>query len=197
VGESAEQIYRRAREQGLRRPPVEEWETFPFEGELRVRPLLPPEESEPPRLGEDGTDCWRCAQRDGDAIWSDDRWLLAPMAEPSGLPVVVTLQTREHLDLPDLRDDLAAELGLLIVRIERAVRAVGEIGRVHVGRWGDGSAHFHVWFMGRPARLPQVRTSFAAIWDDILPPIPEAVWRENLRRVALTLADSGGIPHIA
>jgi diadenosine tetraphosphate (Ap4A) HIT family hydrolase len=196
VGESAEEIYRRAQEHGLRRPPLEEWDTFPFEGDIRVRPLLPPVDAELPRLGDDPADCWRCERGEEGVIWSDERWLLAPMPEPSGLPVIVILQTREHLDLHELPDELAVDLGRLIVRVERAVRAVGEIGRVHVGRWGDGSAHFHVWFMGRPARLPQVRTSFAAIWDDILPPTPEPVWRENLRTVARTLAAEGGISQI-
>ena len=44
--------------------------------------------------------------------------------------------------------------------------------------------------MGRPARMMQFRSSFAAIWDDVLPPTPEGVWRENLEllRAALSAA---------
>ena len=84
----------------------------------------------------------------------------------------------------------------LIVRIERAVAAVEGVRRVHVGRWGDGSAHLHWWFMGRPARLPQLVGSFAAIWDDILPPLPEALWRENVACVARALAAGGGTCHV-
>jgi hypothetical protein len=34
--------------------------------------------------------------------------------------------------------------------------------------------------MARPARLAQLTGSFAAIWDDVLPPLPEDVWRDNL-----------------
>ena len=30
--------------------------------------------------------------------------------------------------------------------------------------------------------------SFAAIWDDVLPPLPEEIWRENLAIVARELA---------
>jgi diadenosine tetraphosphate (Ap4A) HIT family hydrolase len=193
MSETAEQIYERAMaaadaEGRLPMPPVEEWDTFPFEGDLRVRPLLPPAD-EPPRLGESGPDdCWRCKHGDAGVLWRDERWRVVSRDEPFGLPVVVILETREHMDLPDLSDELAAEFGRHVVRIERAVRRVGNIGRVHVGRWGDGSAHFHAWFMGRPARLPQVRMSFAAIWDDILPPTPEPVWRENLATVARELA---------
>ncbi len=200
MAESAEELYARALEAAdderrLPVPPLSEWETFPFEGEIRVRPLRPPGD-EPSRLGEDPTDCWRCRQGEEDAIWSDERWLLTPLQKPSGLPVIVLLQPREHCDLGDLPPHLAAELGPLIVRVERAVDRVGEIGRVHVGRWGDGSAHLHFWFIARPARMPQLRTSFAAIWDDILPPLPEELWRANLAVVARALAEGGGRTHV-
>ena len=192
VAETPEELYERAlgaadAEGRLPLPPVDTWETFPFDGELRARPLLPPLAAEKPRLGEDAADCWRCAKGDEDAIWADERWLLTPLPEPSGLPVVVILQPRAHHDLGDLVPELAAELGLLLVRVERAVASVGEIGRVHVGRWGDGSAHLHFWFLARPARLPQTVGSFAAIWDDILPPTPEPIWRANLAAVAAAM----------
>jgi hypothetical protein len=68
------------------------------------------------------------------------------------------------------------------------VHEVENVGRVHVCRWGDGSEHLHFWFLARPARLPQVVGSFAAIWDDILPPTPEPIWRANLAAVAHALA---------
>ena len=48
LAETPEDLYERART-GLRMPPVEEWVTFPFEGELRIRELLPPDAEEPPR----------------------------------------------------------------------------------------------------------------------------------------------------
>jgi len=193
VAETPEELYERAlgaadEEGRLPLPPLHEWETFPFEGELRTRPLLPPLPAERARLGEDPTDCWRCRQGDEDAIWADERWLLTPLQEPSGLPVVVILQPRAHHDLGDLAPELAAELGLLIVRVERAVASVGEIGRVHVGRWGDGGAHLHFWFMARPARLPQTVGSFAAIWDDRLARLPEPTLRANLAAVATAMA---------
>jgi hypothetical protein len=194
VGESAEDIFRRAQEAAgpdgrLAMPLLQEWETFPFDGDIRVRPLLPPVEAEQPRHGEGGVGCRRCERGDETALWKDENWRVVPIDGPHGLPVIVMLETRAHLDLPDLSDALAAELGPLIVRIERAVRSVGEIGRVHVCRWGDGSEHFHVWFMARPARLPQLIGSFAAIWDDILPSTPEDIWRANLDAVARALSE--------
>lgn len=115
---------------------------------------------------------------------------------PESAEEVVLLQPRVHCDLGNLPADLAAELGPLLVRVERAVDAVGEIGRVHVGRWGDGSAHLHFWFVARGARRPQLRTSFAAIWDDILPPHPEELWRANLAAIAAALGAGGGTAHL-
>ena len=160
-GESAEELYERSRAAAdadgrLAMPAVHEWETFPFEGDIRVRTLAPPVEAEPPRLGEGGMGCSRCERDDSDAIWSDERWLLAPLDKPSGLPVIVILQPRAHHDLDDLPAELAGELGPLIQRVERAVPAVENVGRVHVCRWGDGGEHLHFWFLARPARLPQV-----------------------------------------
>ena len=200
VAESAEELYRRAlaaadADGRLPIPPLEEWETFPFEGEIRTRPLRPPAD-DPPRQGEGGIDCWRCAQGDSDAIWSDDHWLVAPLPQSSGLPVIVILYPREHFDFDGLPPALQGELGPLLVRVERAVDSVGGIGRVHVCRWGDGSEHLHFWFMARPARMPQLKGSFAAIWDDMLPPVPDEIRHANLAIVARELVASGGRSHI-
>ena len=187
--ETPEQIWERA-QGNLRVPPVEEWDTWPFEGPLRAKALEPPVEREKPRQGEGGIDCRRCTAADDDYIWTNDRWRLFALEKPSGLPVVVLLEPREHLSAPgDLAEELASELGVLISRIERAVSSIDGVGRVHVLRYGEGSDHLHIWFMGRPARLEQLRSSFAAIWDDVLPPTPEDVWRANLELVVAALDD--------
>jgi hypothetical protein len=88
-----------------------------------------------------------------------------------------------------LPDQLAAELGVLIARIERAISSLGGIGRVHVGRWGEGSEH-PFWFLARPARMPQLASSFAAIWDDLLPPTPREVRDANVTAVVAALEHS-------
>lgn len=180
--ETPEQLHARATG-ALRSPPVQDWETFPFVGHAEPRALEAPLEREPPRAGEGGADCPRCARTDADYIWTDAHWRLTPLGEPSGLPIILLLEPREHFAEPgDLPDELACELGVLLGRVERAIRAVGEIGRVHVCRWGDGAEHLHWWFLARPARLPQLMGSFAAVWDDVLPPTPRDVWEDNLRR---------------
>jgi hypothetical protein len=186
VPETPEELFERARG-NLRMPPVDEWVTFPFEGAIRVRELVPPVDAEPSRTGESGADCWRCASSD-DVIWSNELWTVTAPPLPSGLPVVVFLNSRAHIDLDAVDDALAADMGRTLVRVHHAVASVPHVARVHVCRWGDGSFHLHWWLMGRPERLPQVRGTFAAIWDDILPPTPEHVWRGNLEVVASVLA---------
>jgi len=185
--ETPEELWERAHD-SLRVPPVQEWESWPFEGEPTVRPLEPPVEQEPPRYGEGGVDCGRCTAPDEEYVWTNERWRLCTLDKPSGLPVVVLLESREHFSAPgDLPEEMAAELGVLTSRIERAVRSVEGVARVHVLRYGEGSDHLHIWFMARPARLNQLRSSFAAIWDDILPPTPDDVWRGNLDLVVAAL----------
>lgn len=185
--ETPEELYTRAYG-ALQMPPVETWETFPFDGDLRPRALLPPVEREAPRRGENGVGCHSCAAPDSEFAWVSEHWRLRALDEPSGLPVVLLLVPRAHVAEPgDLSDELAAELGVTLARVERAIRSIGEIGRVHLCRWGDGGEHLHWWFLARPARLPQLVGSFAAIWDDILPPVPEPIWRANIAAVVAAL----------
>ncbi|MDR6324337.1 hypothetical protein J3R03_008533 [Actinoplanes couchii] len=106
--------------------------------------------------------------------------------------MVLILECRSHLDLGDLPNLLAAELGVMTVRLERAIRSLDGVARVHVNRWGDGSAHLHMWFLARPYGRLQLRGTFLSLWDDILPVVPESQWRENLAMVAAWLADFGG-----
>jgi diadenosine tetraphosphate (Ap4A) HIT family hydrolase len=183
--ENAHEIHARAAD-ALRIPDVQEWATWPFEGPVRPRALSEPA-PEPERDGEGGVNCSACAKPDDDYVWTDDNWRLMAL-EPSGLPIIMILEPRAHHDAPaDLPDDLAREQGLMLGRVERAVLSVGEIGKVHIGRWGEGAEHLHWWFIGRPEGFGQLRSSFATIWDDVLPPTPQDVWRDNLDRVARAL----------
>lgn len=181
--ETPEEMYARVSE-SLRMPPVAEWDTFPFDGDMHPRALRPPTAVEKPRAGAGGVDCVSCARPDADYLWTTERWRLYSFPKPSGLPLILIFEPREHFGEPgELPDEMASELGRLIAKIERAIRAVDEIGRVHVCRWGDGSEHLHWWFIARPARLEQLIGSFATIWDDVLPPVPEEIWRADLEAV--------------
>lgn len=175
-------------------PPFTDWSSFPFEGDLRVKELEEPVAVEPARKGEDPAECPKCQTPDTAYIWVNENWRVRSMDRPSGLPMVLILESRSHLDLGDLPNMLAAELGVMTVRLERAIRSLDGVARVHVNRYGDGAAHLHLWFLARPHGRLQLRGSFLTLWDEILPPIPESQWRENLALIAAWLAEFGGEP---
>lgn len=177
--ETPEQLHERVKDD-LRTPPVEEWEAWPFEGVPPPQPLRPPLDAEPPLYGEGGVDCWRCNAPDDDYIWTSERWRIRVL-RPTGMPLVAMLEPREHYALlSDLPEELAAELGRQLARLDDAIRGLGEIGNVLVCRFGDGSEHLHWWLIARPARFQQLRTSLVMLWDDLLPPVPEEIWRADV-----------------
>jgi diadenosine tetraphosphate (Ap4A) HIT family hydrolase len=169
-------------------------ELFPLEGQILVKALEAPILPEPHRRGEAGREpCWNCEHQETDVIWSDERWLVrANPAEPHGLPAVVVLLPREHHDLNDLPPELAAGLGVMIRRVSRAISRLPDVGRVHVNRWGDGSEHFHVWFLARPRGMWQMRGAMLAVWDDILPKVPLDEWQANIAAIAAALHEQAG-----
>ena len=169
------------------------WDTFPFDGDLRVRALDPPVLPEPPRNGEDGPQaCFICQDGLRQAVWADEHWMLRHSGGPTAIPVVVLLCPIGHHDLSDLPAERAAEIGPMLQRVERAIMSVGGIGRVHSSKIGDGATHLHLWFMGRPAGLTQLRGSCLPLWDDVLPKQDETQWRAVLAEVAAALAADGG-----
>ena len=119
--ETPEELYARAKD-ALRMPPVEEWETFPFEGDLRPRALQPPAADEKRRHFQGGVDCHACGKVADDLLWEDERWQLTAIG-PTGLPLVLILEPKEHYDIETLPAELAAALGPLMQR---------QIGRAHV-----------------------------------------------------------------
>ena len=199
--ESAEDLYARVvaavGERGrLPMPPVQEWDIFPWEvvdGELRAKVVPRPTPAEPQRDGAGGLDCFNC-RGDGDAvrIWENDRWKVTRLPQPGGMPLVLWLSSREHLDYPDMDDALAGEYGRISVWLTRIMSRLPHVGRVHVCRWGDGSEHLHVWFVARPSRLPGIKGSLALVWDEMLPAAPEDVWLADAAAVAERLATHDG-----
>lgn len=164
------------------------WDIYPYElDSLRLKPVQPLADEEPPRRGETADDC-RCAQgRTGDdgstRVWENDRWHL-DLGTDTGLPVTVMLMPFEHHDLATLPADLAAEMGQLVVAVADAVEHVPSVGRVQLARYGDGGAHLHLFFFGRPARALQFRGSPLLDWEENLPRVPLEVLQANARVVA-------------
>jgi diadenosine tetraphosphate (Ap4A) HIT family hydrolase len=172
------------------------WDTFPFDGELRVRALEPPVLPEPPRNGEDGPDtCHICQEGLQRAVWSDEHWMLRHAGGPTAVPVVVLLCPIGHYDLVDLPPERAAEIGPMLQRVERAIMSIGGVARVHASKIGDGATHLHLWFIARPAGLTQLRGSCLVLWDDVLPKQDEATWRAVMSELGAALASDDGTAH--
>jgi diadenosine tetraphosphate (Ap4A) HIT family hydrolase len=158
-------------------------------------PLVPREPGErtvpePPRRGEPGGEpCAICSGETTAPVWSDESWTLHP---PTGgsLPGTVWLASRAHHDsFADLPVDLAATFGPVAARVERAILALGDVGRVHVYRWGDGGAHFHVWFLPRPLGMVEAAGMMLPLWEDVLPTVPDDELVAAARRVAAAMDD--------
>jgi len=166
--------------------------TLPFAEPLVRRAPSPRVIPEPLRPGDPGgPPCRICTRRDEPdehEIWRDDHWVLRVPAQTS-LPGTVWLATWDHHDsFADLPAELAAEYGRLAGRIERAILSLGDVGRVHVNRWGDGVAHFHIWFIPRPLGMLEATREMLMLWEDVLPPAtPEQIGGAG-QRIAAALA---------
>ena len=60
-----------------------------------------------------------------------------------------------------------------------AVKSIPGVARTHFSRWGDGSEHFHLWALARPAGMMQGRGPMLAFWDDVLPEMPRSSHRST------------------
>jgi hypothetical protein len=168
-----------------------EWDISPFEQTgLTVSPLRPPVLPEAPRHDEDPATCTTCGRRD-EGIWLDERWRLDRLGGV-GIPLLLMLYPRDHYDIADLPDDLAAELGVLTVHLTRHIEALPGIARAHVYRIGDGGAHLHVWLFARPEGQAQLYGSWLVVWDDLLPEYPADVAQADALAVAEALVASYG-----
>ena len=143
---------------------------------------------EPPRRGEDGGEpCGLCAGQSTAAVWQDEHFSLHPPVGGS-LAGAVWLASREHVDsFSDLSPEAAAAFGPLAARVERAILGLGDVGRVHLYRWGDGGAHFHVWFIPRPLGMLEASGMMLPLWEDVLPNVSDEELADAARRIAQAL----------
>ena len=87
----------------------------------------------------------------------------------------------------DLPEELQADFGRVAARVERAILSLGDIARVHLYRWGDGGAHFHVWFLPRPLGMVEASGMALPLWEDVLPNVPDEELRAAAERVAAAM----------
>jgi diadenosine tetraphosphate (Ap4A) HIT family hydrolase len=156
-------------------------------------PLVPREPGdrvvpEPPRRGEPGgPPCGICSGKATAPVWSDEYWTLHPPVQGS-LPGAVWMASREHVDsFTDLSEELAADFGRVAARVERAILSLGGVARVHLYRWGDGGAHFHVWFIPRPLGMVEASGMMLPLWEDVLPNVPDGELSAAAERVAAAM----------
>ncbi len=171
-------------------PLVDDWLSC-FE-EVRLRPLEPMLVPEEPRSGQlDRAECGHCRPSEH-TIWRDDLWQVRAGFQPLTIPFVGGIAPREHVLLENAPLDLLTTLGPLIQRMSNAVKAIPGVARTHFARWGDGSEHFHLWALARPAGMMQGRGAMLAFWDDVFPDMPADLQATHLRIVAEALAATGG-----
>ena len=147
--------------------------TLPYAEPLTTRDPAPLTIPEPPRRGEAGGEpCFPCSENSRrSAIWADDLWSLHNPGA-TALAGSVWLTSRAHFDsYADMPDEYAATLGAVAGRVERAIRGLGDVGRVHVYRWGEGGAHFHLWFVPRPLGRMDMAGPFLPVWEDVMTPL--------------------------
>jgi diadenosine tetraphosphate (Ap4A) HIT family hydrolase len=156
-------------------------------------PLVPREPAErsvpePPRRGEPGgPPCSICGGETTKPVWSDERWTLHPPTNGS-LPGTVWLASRVHVDsFADLPEPLAADFGRVVGRVERAILSLGDIARVHLYRWGDGGAHFHVWFLPRPLGMVEASGMMLPLWEEVLPNVTDEELAAAAKRIAAAM----------
>lgn len=191
--ESPKQWYDRAIAEGYRTLPFDDWTTWPFTGELTPKPLDPPVETEPLRRGSGGAGC-QCAAPVEDwrgALWTDDAWVLTGPQRAS-LPFALFLMPVRHSDLAGLTPAEAVRQGELLTLIERVAIEVLPVPRIQALRWGDGGEHLHWWLLARPTGMLQLRGTFLADWDELLPLRPAAEVRADAEVFARRLVEVAG-----
>lgn len=154
-----------------------------------LAPMMVPEE---PRVGTlDRAACPHCRPSQH-TIWRDDLWHVNAGWDRMGIPFVGGIAPNAHHRLEDAPVELLAGLGPLLQRVSAAVKSVPGVARCHFARWGDGSEHFHLWALARPAGMMQGRGAMLAFWDDVLPDLPGDLMSAHLDVVATVLAEGGG-----
>jgi diadenosine tetraphosphate (Ap4A) HIT family hydrolase len=161
--------------------------TLPYLDPLELRPPADCVVPEPPRRGEPGGEqCTPCAVQ-SDALWADENWLLHNPGQTS-LPGAVWLTSRIHGDsFTDLPDECLTTFGSVVAKVERALLTLDDVGRVHLYRWGDGGAHFHVWLLPRPLGRLDMMGMMLPLWEDVMSPAPAEDIAAVGRRIAAAM----------
>jgi diadenosine tetraphosphate (Ap4A) HIT family hydrolase len=163
--------------------------SLPYLEPLAVREPAARQIPEPPRRGEPGgSPCMICGHGTTSAVWSDESWTLHPPRGGS-LPGAIWIASREHFDsFADMPESLQADFGRVVAQAERAMlAALEDVARVHLYRWGDGGAHFHVWMLPRPLGMLEASGMYLPLWEDALPNVSDEELEEAAKRIAAAM----------
>ena len=174
------------------RPPLggmTEWEVFPFEADgLVPKPMGERVDPEPSRARTaDACGTCKALARDYLVLHTGDR---LAVIRPGGtsLMFVANVVSRAHERLDDLDETADEELGRLVRRTYRVLRALPGVGNVQVSKWENGGGHLSVNVLARPLGVLELRGSNLPIWADMLPDIPQDEYDERAAVVRADLA---------
>jgi diadenosine tetraphosphate (Ap4A) HIT family hydrolase len=101
----------------------------------------------------------------GMEIWRDGTWVVRHHLAPAPLVGWTFLGTVRHVQgAADLDDREAAELGPMLRRVSRAVRATTGCDRVYAIAFGQGAPHLHVHLVPRFDAEPGTAAWSVADW---------------------------------
>lgn len=163
-----------------------DWEVFPFEAEsLRARPLTEYAVPEPDRR-RPPEECKVCRAVEGGALGTWGRFVLVRTARTT-LAFNATVATSDHLGLDDLPPEDHADLGRALGASYAAIKALPEVGNVHLNKWENGAGHLAFNLYARPIGVLQLRGSNLPIWADMLPAIAEDEFAARAEQVRQAL----------
>ncbi len=165
------------------------WEVFPFERDgLTPRAMGERVVPEPDRA-RPATECGTCRALARDDLVLHTGTRLA-VVRPGGtsLMFVANVVARDHERLDDLDEEADEELGRLVARTYRALRALPGVGNVQVCKWENGGGHLSVNVLARPLGVLELRGSNLPVWADMLPDIPQDEYDRRAEAVRAALA---------
>ena len=174
------------------RPPLGDmaaWEVFPFERDgLTPKPIGDRVAPEPSReRAADACGTCKALTRDDLVLHTGSR---LAVIRPGGtsLMFVANVVARAHERLDDLDETADEELGRLLRRTYRALRALPGVGNVQISKWENGGGHLSVNVLARPLGVLELRGSNLPVWADMLPDIPQDEYDARAEAVRAALS---------
>lgn len=100
-------------------------------------------------------------ERLGGIVVADEQWFVAPGDPASTIAGALRITSRRHFThFADMTALEVTGFGVLLARLDAALRAVTDAERVHLVSTRDRFEHFHAWLYPRSADQPLRGTEF-------------------------------------